>query len=158
GEARKPLPMILLDECDAMLIDRQRLGPDMIWMLEPIDCLLAEIGKYAGLVVLCTNLEPVLDAALRRRLLVSVRFNRPDGVTRVKIWKVKWPAKFPVQPNDQELEELGTNFDLTGAEIENELMLWSGECIYSGREPVVANLLEYLYRKHGFERNSDMAF
>jgi SpoVK/Ycf46/Vps4 family AAA+-type ATPase len=149
----KPAPIILLDECDAMLLDRRRLGPDQVWMLEPINCLLAEMGKYPGLIILATNLEPILDPAVQRRLLASIRFTKPDAVTRVKIWRAKWPPKFPSRPNAQEYEELG-RFELTGAEIENNFLLWAGDCMRQQiTEPRVAELLEYLYRKHGADYN-----
>src|SRR5271165_1857621 len=49
-EKRQPA-VIFLDECDAMLVNRKKLGHDMMWMLEPINMLLSQIGKYPGLVI-----------------------------------------------------------------------------------------------------------
>jgi SpoVK/Ycf46/Vps4 family AAA+-type ATPase len=129
-EKVKDLPIIFMDECDAMLVSRNKLGPDMVWMLEPINALLMEIAKYPGLVILATNQEPMLDEALDRRLLAKIRFKRPDESIRYKIWKAKWPDKFPYQPTDEEYEQLA-KFDLSGAQIENAFLLWAGHCMRS---------------------------
>lgn len=144
-EKRQP-PIILLDECDAMLVSRQKLGSDMMWMLEPINALLVEIGKWPGLVVLATNLVPMLDEALERRLIARVRFDRPDKEVRHRIWKSKWPEKFPCKPNNGEYWELA-EFDLTGAQIENVFLLWSSKCIREGTAPTILGLIEFL-QKH----------
>lgn len=142
-EKRQP-PIVFLDECDSMLISRKKLGPDMIWMLEPINSLLSEISKYPGLVVLATNLVSVLDEALERRLIAKIRFDRPNKEIRWKIWKAKWPNKFPIQPTGEELEKL-SEYDMTGAQIENAFILWAGRCMRAPNQaPRVANLLWFL--------------
>lgn len=145
--------IIFLDECDSMLISRKKLGADMVWMLEPITALMVEIARYPGLVILATNLVTVLDEALERRLLARIRFEKPDSRLRRKIWQAKWPKKFPSQPNEQELDELA-EYDLTGAQIENAFMLWSGRCIkfYTSNKsyrPEVVELILFLENKWG---------
>lgn len=142
----KPAPIILLDECDAMIMSRKKLGPDMMWMLEPINALLAEISKYPGLVVLATNLAPFLDDALERRLIAKIKFEKPDKEVRHRIWKAKWPEKFPIQPNDEDLWELA-DFDLTGAQIENAFLLWASSCIRTETSPTVEMLVEFIQKK-----------
>jgi SpoVK/Ycf46/Vps4 family AAA+-type ATPase len=140
---RRHPPVILLDECDSMLISRARLGPNMVWMLEPINMLLAQIGKYPGLVVLATNSVDMLDPALERRLLAKVEFGRPEPIERLQMWKSKWPSKFPVQPTEREFDELA-RFDLTGAQIESAFLLWTATQIRKNIEPRVPSLLEFL--------------
>jgi AAA+ superfamily predicted ATPase len=147
---RKHCPVILLDECDAMLVSRDRLGPNMVWMLEPINMLLSEIGKYPGLVVLATNHVHVLDDALERRLLAKIEFGRPAFEERLRMWKTKWPAKFPVKPTDKEFEHLAF-YDLTGAQIENALLLWAGTLVrrgiisvFSDPIPEVSELIQFV--------------
>jgi SpoVK/Ycf46/Vps4 family AAA+-type ATPase len=126
-QENRQLPIIFLDECDSMLISRKKLGHDMIWMLEPITALLTAIAKYQGLVLLSTNMAPFLDEALERRLIAKVEFTRPTEDLRRKMWRSKWPVKFPTQPTEKELIELA-KFDLSGAQIENVFLLWCGQC------------------------------
>jgi SpoVK/Ycf46/Vps4 family AAA+-type ATPase len=147
SQNKKPPPIIFLDECDAMLISRKKLGPDMVWLLEPINALLVEISKYPGLVVLATNNMGALDEAIDRRLIAKVRFDRPDEQTRYKLWKAKWPSKFPCQPTLRELEELA-EFEMSGAEIENTLILWAGQCMKTlAITPRVGELIFFIANK-----------
>lgn len=140
----KHCPVIFLDECDSMLIARNRLGPNMIWMLEPINMLLAQISKYPGLVILATNYVESLDEALERRLLAKIEFSRPSEQERLLMWKMKWPVKFPVIPDVEEFKELA-RFDLTGAQIENALLLWAARQIrHMNETPMILSLFEFL--------------
>jgi SpoVK/Ycf46/Vps4 family AAA+-type ATPase len=141
-EKRQP-PLILLDEADAMLVSRKKLGAEMIWMLEPINELLAQISKYPGLVVLATNMAAILDDALERRLIAKIRFDRPTEELRRKIWKEKWPDKFPCQPNNGDLDQLA-EFDLTGAQIENIFLLWSGRVMRERRVAMTSDLIKFI--------------
>jgi SpoVK/Ycf46/Vps4 family AAA+-type ATPase len=141
---KRQIPIIFLDECDAMLVNRDKLGPDMIWMLEPINALLVEISRYPGLVILATNMVHMLDEALERRLMAKVRFERPNEYLRLKIWKAKWPVKFPILPSREEYVELA-QFDLSGAQIENVFLLWAGRCIRNGVDTIkVSQLVEFI--------------
>jgi AAA+ superfamily predicted ATPase len=126
-----------------MLVSRKKLGHDMIWMLEPITALLTEISKYPGLVILATNLSTILDEALERRLIAKVLFERPDQKLRLKIWRLKWPNKFPSQPTEEQLIAL-SQYDLSGAQIENAFLLWAGRLIRTEKFPSVDNLLAFL--------------
>ena len=145
-QEKRQLPIIFLDECDAMLVSRNKLGPDMVWMLEPINALLVEIGKYPGLVVLATNQSPMLDEALERRLIAKVKFVRPTEDLRYKIWRSKWPDKFPCQPNETDLRVLA-KYDLSGAQIENLFMLWVGSCLRRDKTPMVFDLLDFIAKR-----------
>lgn len=142
-QEKRQLPIIFLDECDAMLVSRKKLGSEMIWMLEPIDAMITEIGRYPGLVVLATNLVSVLDEAIERRLIAKIRFDKPTADLRRKIWQTKWPQKFPVQPAYSEIVQLG-EFDLTGAQIENVFILWVGRVLRLKESPKVANLIVFI--------------
>lgn len=140
----KHVPIIFLDECDAMLISRDRVGPNMVWMLEPINALLAQISKYPGLVILATNHAQILDEALERRLLAKICFDRPAEEERFIMWEMKWPEKFPVHPKLEEFKQLAM-FDLTGAQIENAFLLWAGQQVRNMiAEPKVSDLIQFL--------------
>jgi SpoVK/Ycf46/Vps4 family AAA+-type ATPase len=142
-------PVILLDECDAMLVSRDKLGPNMIWMLEPINMLLSQIGKYPGLVVLATNHVHVLDYALERRLLAKITFDRPAYEERRAMWKIKWPLKFPLKPTDDDFDNLA-HYNLTGAQIEAAFLLWAGQQIRNGKQPTIDSLTDFI--KLDYER------
>jgi SpoVK/Ycf46/Vps4 family AAA+-type ATPase len=121
--------LVFLDECDTMLVARSRLGHSSLWMLEPINALLREIGTYPGLVVLATNQEPeFLDFALERRLIGKFYFGAPDYLTRVKLWQSKWPRKLPLKLNNGDAEGLAQHA-LTGAGIENTIVEWVSDVL-----------------------------
>lgn len=122
---------ILLDECDTLLVSRERLGDRTIWMLEHINALLHVIGTYPGLVVLCTNQKPeFLDYALERRLLGQFEFPLPNFITRRRLWEQKWPKKLPLQLDDEQLDTVST-FILTGAKIEEVIIRFASEVLGS---------------------------
>jgi len=123
--AGKPAPMVFMDECDACLPSRKKLDAHSLWMLEPITALLTEISDYPGLVILATNLDSFLDEALERRLIVKIHISRPARLERKRIWLAKVPDKFPTRLTDSGAEDL-SQYDMTGAEIENEFLLWAG--------------------------------
>lgn len=153
-------PVILLDECDAMLISRDKLGPNMVWMFEPINMLLAQIGRYPGLVVLATNHVHVLDEALERRVLAKVHFDRPAYPERLAMWKIKWPVKFPTQPSRGEFESLA-HYNLTGAQIESAFLLWAGQQIrLEVEQPSISSLIDFIHLnyEHYYEIRNGLSF
>jgi SpoVK/Ycf46/Vps4 family AAA+-type ATPase len=145
---RRHLPVIFMDECDAMLVDRNRLGPDMLWMLEPINALLAQIAKYEGIIILATNLEPFLDDALERRLLATIRISRPGLAERKRLWAAKWPKEMPLQLWPSDIDRLAQH-NLTGSEIEKMIILWAGRVIADEGEPTIESLLTYVNDRAG---------
>jgi SpoVK/Ycf46/Vps4 family AAA+-type ATPase len=140
--------LVFLDECDTMLISRSRLGHNSMWMLEPINALLRSIGNYPGLVVLATNQQPdFLDFALERRLIGKFYFGKPTYLTRVKLWRSKYPRKLPLKLTEGDVEALA-RYSLTGAEIENLIILWVSQTLRDGVEFKMENLFEVIRRDH----------
>jgi AAA+ superfamily predicted ATPase len=136
--------MVLLDECDTLLMARTRLGRENLWMLEPINQLLVEIRAFKGLVILCTNMEPTfLDPALDSRLLGKYNFELPSAEVRSKLWESKWPSKLPVRMN-KTLNTCLSKYPLTGAQIENVLIDWVSASILNEPENFDASELEKL--------------
>lgn len=122
--------LILIDECDTVLVSRKKLAYNSLWMLEPINQLLVSIREYAGLVVLATNAEPdFLDEALDSRLLSKFEFTNPKEVlTRVNLWKSKIPYRFPIKFEDS-FFDLVAKYDYNGNEIEQFLFRWASHAI-----------------------------
>lgn len=146
--------MVLLDECDTMLMARTRLGRENLWMLEPINQLLVEIRAFKGLVILCTNMEPTfLDPALDSRLLGKYHFELPSQIIRAKLWESKWPSKLPVRMN-KTLNTCLSNYPLTGAQIENVLIDWVSASIINEPECFDTTELEKLCRDNAASQST----
>jgi SpoVK/Ycf46/Vps4 family AAA+-type ATPase len=139
--------LVFMDECDTMLVARSRLGHSSLWMLEPINALLREIGTYPGLVVLATNQEPgFLDFALERRLIGKFYFGVPDHLTRVKLWRSKWPSKLPLKLQNDDVDQLAQH-KLTGAGIESAIIDWVSDTLRQDKEFIMDNLQQILSKK-----------
>jgi SpoVK/Ycf46/Vps4 family AAA+-type ATPase len=116
-------------------------------MLEPINALLREIGVYSGLVVLATNQAPeFLDFALERRLIGKFYFGAPNVLTRVKLWKSKWPSKLPVKLDNGTAEALAQHV-LTGSGIESAIIDWVSSTLRQDKEFTMDDLKEILEEK-----------
>jgi SpoVK/Ycf46/Vps4 family AAA+-type ATPase len=126
--------LVFMDEADTMLVARNKLGHSSLWMMEPINAILREIGTYPGLVILATNQQPkFLDFALERRLIGKFYFGAPDHLTRVKLWKSKWPSKLPLKLNNGDAETLAQH-SLTGSGIESAIIEWVSDCLRQDKE------------------------
>lgn len=139
--------VIFMDEVDTMLVARNRLGHSSLWMLEPINALLREIGTYPGLVILATNQEPeFLDFALERRLIGKFYFGVPDHLTRVKLWQSKWPGKLPLKLQNGDADQLARH-ELTGAGIESVIIDWVSNTLRTNAEFAMHDLREILIHR-----------
>jgi SpoVK/Ycf46/Vps4 family AAA+-type ATPase len=132
---------IFLDECEAVLWDRGRAGATAMWMLEVIDELLVQIGKYPGLCILATNKPELLDYALDRRLMATIVIPRPEFPERVRLWTDKFPDEFPLKLSIDQRTKIAT-LQLTGAEIENTILGYGSDCIRLGKKPNFTGLLQ----------------
>lgn len=128
------LMTIFLDECDAILWDRSKAGGDSMWMLEVIDELLIQIAKYSGLVILASNKDELLDAALYRRLLAIIHVGYPEKPERIKLWQSKLPEEFPLKLSLDQFSDIAT-LQLSGAEIENAIIDYASECLRTEKKP-----------------------
>lgn len=117
AEAKQKKAVLLLDECDSLVYSRENMG--MILSAE-INCLLTEIEKYEGILVLSTNRVNKLDKALERRISLIVEFPVPDKAARHDIWKAMIPKKLPLA-RDVKLDEL-SDLEFTGGQIKNVLL------------------------------------
>lgn len=132
---------IFLDECEAVLWDRSNIVGSNTWMLEVIDELLAQISKYPGLIILATNRPQILDYALYRRLIANIEVLRPAAPERVRLWVDKIPEQHPLKLQPNQLEEIAT-LQLTGAEIENTIIIYSSDCLRNNHKPNFVGLMK----------------
>lgn len=122
---------LYFDECDAILMDRAKMGQDLKWMTEIVTELLIQTGKYKGMCIFSTNHIDDIDPAINRRLIAKIHVGVPEQRERELLWKQKWPKKFPLALTPAMVEQLGAII-ITGAEIENTLIEAASDAIRLG--------------------------
>lgn len=133
---------ILLDECESMLWSRDRIAGSNTWMLEIIDEILVQIAKYRYLMFLATNRADMLDAAVMRRLIARIHIGLPDRDTRVRLWKDKWPNKYPLRLEKGLVETLAEYEGFTGSTIERIILNASARAMEANRIPKLVDFIE----------------
>ena len=123
--------LIMLDECDSMLYNRNAVGAIMS---AEINHLLSEIENFSGIVIMTTNRLHKLDEALQRRIIAKIELPFPDKETREQIWKKLIPQKMPVSKLD--FDEL-SKASISGGEIKNAILLSARKAIAQNRNIVV---------------------
>lgn len=130
---------IFMDECDGILVARDRVGADAQYMIGVINECLQQIGTYRGLIVMATNRADKLDPALARRLLAKVHVGKPELPERLRLWQQKMPKQYPLKLTTVQYDKLA-GYMLTGAEIENAILLESSHALLEKRLPTFATL------------------
>lgn len=119
--------VLLFDECDSLLVDRNDVG--MI-LAAHVNALLTQLERFEGVVVLTTNRLGKLDAALERRITAKIEFEFPTKEQRTAIWRRMIPKKAPIA-DDVNFEELG-EFPLVGGNIKNCVLNAARSAAYAG--------------------------
>ncbi len=130
-DAKKENCVIMFDECDSVLSDRDMVG---VIMGAQINCLLTEIERFDGVCVLTTNQLHRLDKALARRIVAKVKLSLPDKPARVEIWKSLIPTKMPIDENI-DFDLLSTH-EISGGDIKNAILLAARKAIAKHVQPV----------------------
>ncbi len=108
-------PILFLNEADALISKRFEVQSSTDQMNNTMqNILLQELEDFEGILLATSNLTINLDSAFERRFLYKVRFNKPDPLTRQKIWEVKMPELEAVQR-----KTLADDYDLSGGQINN---------------------------------------
>lgn len=115
--AKKHDAVLMFDECDSLLYDRNAVG--MI-MASEINQLLTEIERFDGVCILTTNRLERLDPALQRRIIAKVELPLPNEAARLQIWQNLMPKKTPV--GDDVDYSLLAKVELSGGEIKNVIL------------------------------------
>lgn len=119
--------IILFDECDSLLTDRNEVGPILG---AQVNQLLTEIEHYDGVIIFTTNRMGKLDPALERRISAKIEFEFPDRTQRLAIWKRMIPTKAPLSKNVN-LKKLAT-YPLAGGNIKNAVLNAARRAAYEG--------------------------
>jgi hypothetical protein len=85
--ARRIGALLLLDEADSLL--RSRDMARYVWEITEVNVTLRLLEDPGVPVILCTNLLPVLDPALHRRITHRIAFPLPTREDRKRIWGIE---------------------------------------------------------------------
>lgn len=128
-KAEKEDAVLLLDECDSLLYNRESVGAIMS---SEINSLLTEIERFKGVCILTTNRLNRLDSALQRRIIAKIELPLPTEKARVQIWKNLIPKKMPLNENVD--YKILAQYDLSGGEIKNAILLTARKVIAQNKD------------------------
>lgn len=128
---------VFIDECDHLLGNRADISGDALtWMLGTTETLMMEMNRYRGLIICASNHPKKLDPALSNRFMSIIKVAEPDFEMRIRLWKVKWPAKFPLQIGPPDLRKLA-QYELNGRQIETVIVNVASNAIRLKKEPSI---------------------
>lgn len=136
----KLTPLLLLNEADGLLGKRRELGRSGVDQTENAiqNILLQELEDFEGILMATTNLTVNLDKAFERRFLYKIKFEKPDILSMVNIWKNKIPKLASRTAN-----LLAREFYFTGGQIENISRKFATEEIMTGVRPTLDRIREF---------------
>ena len=135
-QAKDDDAVIMLDECDSILHNRDMVGAILG---AEINHFLTELERFDGVVVLTTNRLHRLDEALQRRIIAKIELSNPTYPGRVKIWQKLVPPKMPVDKIDY--KRLGKP-EMSGGEIKNAILLAARKAIAQNKNKVTMKHFE----------------
>lgn len=109
-------PILLFNEADAILAKRLSSIERAVDRSENMitNIILQGMEDMRGILLATTNLIGNLDKAFDRRFLFKIEIPNPDQMARTRIWKASIP-----ELTEQEAAELGSLFEMSGAQISN---------------------------------------
>lgn len=126
--------VVLFDECDALLYDRNKVG---VILGAQINTLLTEIERHDGIIIFTTNRIGTLDPALERRIAAKIEFPFPDKTAREAIWKRMIPKQAPLA-KDVQFGKLA-EYKLAGGNIKNAVLNAARMAAYKKQKTITMN-------------------
>ena len=125
-------PILLFNEADAVLGIRQEGAQRAVEKMENAiqNIILQEMEALDGILIATTNLTQNLDNAFERRFLYKIEFTRPSQEVKCAIWQ----SMIPGMPASL-AQELASEYDFSGGQIENIARKRAVELILHGEEP-----------------------
>lgn len=153
--AKKKNCVLMFDECDSVLSNRDMVGAIMS---AEINCLLTELENFDGVVVLTTNRLHRLDPALSRRIIAKVELSLPPKEARLEIWQKLLPPKMPIAEGI-DWDRLA-NPEMSGGYIKNAILIAARKAISSASVQVTQEHLDgaleaVVSSKDDFEQQAD---
>lgn len=126
--------VLLFDECDSILMERNSVGAILS---AEINCLLQEIERFDGVLIMTSNRLHKLDSALQRRIIHKIKLDEPNEEARKQIWQNLIPAKMPV---DAKMDfDVLAKAPLTGGDIKNSILIAAKKAIAQKKSKVTMN-------------------
>ncbi|HOU94052.1 MAG TPA: ATP-binding protein, partial [Polyangiaceae bacterium] len=126
--------VLFFDEAEQIFESRTRGN-------ELMSVLLTRLERFEGVGILATNMVEALDPAIFRRMLATIRFERPTAGQRAEIWRRHLPPALPLGA-DVEVRELAERYDLTGGLIKNAVLVAAHTVVAKGRAQITQADLE----------------
>ena len=141
--------VLFFDEADALFGKRSEVkdAHDRYANIET-SYLLQKIEAHSGICILASNLAQNIDEAFMRRIQVVVEFPFPGPKEREGIWNQLLTTSAPIR-DDLDLPFLSRQFELTGANIKNILLL--AGCYAAGEQQPIG--MDHLVRAIAREYN-----
>lgn len=136
-------PVLILEECDALLWDRNRICEDTMHILGFVNTLLTEIDKFKEqpfptLLILTTNFPKLLDAAMQRRITDTIELFPPVGDAALKMWESKLPQVIMSQMQIEDWDSLPP-LKATPDQMEKAILRVCRKALLEKRQPVFAD-------------------
>ncbi|MEK0420318.1 MAG: AAA family ATPase [Bacteroidetes bacterium] len=126
-----PEPILLLNECDGLLMRRLAVNSSVDQMNNALqNILLEELENFQGILIATTNMTRNLDDAFERRFLYKIKFELPESAVALSIWKQAIPSL-----KTQEAEMLSNRYKLSAAEIYNVARKMAVQSLLNHRIP-----------------------
>lgn len=149
--AERTQAVLLLDEADALFGTRTEISDahDRYANLETA-YLLQRVERFAGMVVLTSNLRQNIDPAFTRRLDFVIDFPLPDLVGRVALWQRCLPvaALGGMLGHDVDPDGLARLYPIPGGWIRNAAVAAAFAAAASGEPITQRNLTEAVRREY----------
>ena len=150
-------PILLFNEADAIFSKRLEDVSDSVdQMMNSLQniCLDA-IENLDGILIATTNLATnFCDEAFARRFIFKVEFDKPDTVTRTKIWQSMLD-----ELSNEDATILASRYDFTGGNIENIARKAAIGYVLSGKRAGLDDLLFYCNEeRQGLSTNRKIGF
>lgn len=114
--------ILLADEADSLFAARISNNEHHAYYINNhINCLLSEMDRFSGIVILSSNRALALDEAFERRIGWKLEFPRPDSTVREWLWRKLIPSSAPLA-EDIDFPRLAKEYDFTGGLIRQVLL------------------------------------
>ncbi len=137
----KVMPILFFNEADAIISKRtshiERSVEKMDNAMQNI--ILQEIENLDGILIATTNLTSNLDDAFDRRFLFKVEFHNPTPDVKARLWT----SMLGTTVSADEAQQLATQFDFSGGQIENIARKRTIEYILTGHQPTYSDIVSY---------------
>jgi len=111
--------ILFFDEADALFGKRTGVSDARDkYANQEISYLLQRLEEFKGLVILASNMRNNIDEAFTRRLNAIIHFQKPQPKERLLLWQNGFSKKC-IPPTQMELEQIASQFELSGGAIIN---------------------------------------